>query len=134
MSQGKALEVGLIALVAFLELPARGSVFESRTLITVLLSLGEIPDRYLQMVVLFVGASKLLAWAYLMSLMIRYHAFGNRKVFAEVPSLFPSMHREGAGRDTDEHEADRTPGEFAPPDPDGAGDGSSAGRREVAGK
>ena len=117
LAQGKALEVGLIALVAFLELPARGSIFQSRTLVMVLLSLNEIPDRYLQAVVLFVGASKLLAWSYLFSLMIRYHAFGNRRVFAEVPSLFPSMHHPPPDEpdESTEAESSSAPGDFAPP-------------------
>jgi len=92
IAQGKALEVGLVALVAFLDMPAKGFTFEARTILAVLLEFGQIPDRYLQMVVLFVGASKLLAWLFLFSLVVRYHAFGNRRVFAQVPSLFPSMH------------------------------------------
>jgi hypothetical protein len=135
IAQGKALEVGLIALVAFLELPARGAIFQSRTLVTVLLALNEIPDRYLQAVVLFVGSSKLLAWAYLLSLMIRYHAFGNRNVFAEVPSLFPSMHRVAAQDPPAAVDPSRIPGEFAPPELDADTRGESAPpRREVAGK
>lgn len=134
LSQGKALEVGLIALVAFLELPSRGAVFQSRTLVTVLLALGEIPDRYLQAVVLFVGASKLMAWSYLVSLMIRYHAFGNRRVFTGVPSLFPSMHRAQADESGGPDAPTQTPGVFAPPEGDGTDEETAARRREVAGK
>ncbi len=131
LSQGKALEVGLIALVAFLELPARGAVFQSRTLVLVLLSLNEIPDRYLQAVVLFVGASKLLAWSYLLSLTIRYHAFGNRRVFSEVPSLFPSMHLAPAEDEPDDDAA--APGDFAPPD-EAESSPESPPTRRLAGK
>jgi len=100
----------------------------------VLLALGEIPDRYLQMVVLFVGASKLLAWSYLMSLMIRYHAFGNRKVFTEVPSLFPSMHHAHDG-DEEQDASDSSAGTFSPPEGgDAPTDTPQADRREVTGK
>lgn len=139
LAQGKALEVGLIALVAFLELPARGSVFQSRTLVSVLLQFGDIEDRYLQAVVMFVGLSKLTAWAYLLSLVIRYHAFGNRDVFSTVPSLFPSMHR-APPDDADEPEAPpRSPGGFAPPETgdtsrEDAGEDPPHAQRKVAGK
>lgn len=94
LSQGKALEVALLALVAFLELPAMRTGIEGRrTLLALVLDLGTVEDRYLQGVILFVTASKLLAWLYLFSLVLRYHAFGNRTVFTQVPSMFPSMHR-----------------------------------------
>lgn len=89
-SQGKSLEVAMLSLVAFLEIPAKGFAFESRTLLGILLEVGELPGLYLQAVVLFVGACKILAWFYLYSLVLRYHAFGNRQVFARIPSLFPS--------------------------------------------
>lgn len=134
LSQGKALEVGLLALVAFLELPARGSLVQSRTLLSVLLSLGEITDHYLQAVIVFVGVSKLLAWAYLFSLVIRYHAFGNRRVFSEVPSLFPSMHRPENTSADDEGPA---PGDLSPPEADLPESHAAATRRrdgEMAGE
>ena len=135
MAQGKALEVGLIGLVAFLELPARGSIFQSRTIVTVVYQLGEIPDRYLQAVVLFVGASKLLAWAYLLSLTIRYHAFGNRYVFSEVPSLFPSMHRAQPDDPDTGPPPTITPGDYAPPEGDAPSrDESRPAQREITGK
>lgn len=91
MAQGKAMEVSVLALVAFLEIPAKGTIFEMRTLLGVVLEFRELPGLYLQSVVLFVGVSKLVAWLYLYSLVLRYHASGNRDVFARIPSLFPSM-------------------------------------------
>lgn len=99
MAQGKALEIGLLALVAFLEIPTKGMAFQARTLIGVLLDIQQLPDRYLQLVVFLVGTTKLVAWAYLFSLVIRYHAFGNRRVFAQIPSMFPSMHATGRGHE-----------------------------------
>jgi hypothetical protein len=117
LAQGKALEVALLALVAFLELPAmRASIEGRRTLLALVFDLGTVEDRYLQGVILFVSASKLLAWVYLFSLVLRYHAFGNRAVFTQVPSMFPSMHQP-------EHEvspetaasSNGNPGALAPP-------------------
>lgn len=89
-SQGKAVEIAVLALIAFIEIPAKGSAFEARTLFEVLFEVQQLPGRYLQGVVLFVGLSKLLAWLYLYSLVLRYHAFGNHAIFARIPSLFPS--------------------------------------------
>jgi hypothetical protein len=135
IAQGKALEVGLLALVGFLELPAKGSIFQSRTLLAVLLALDDIPDQYLRAVILFVGASKLLAWSYLVSLVVRYHAFGNRNVFTEVPSLFPSMHRAQRPPEAGHPQAESAPGDLSPPDTDAEADGhAAAARREAAGK
>lgn len=90
-SHGKALEIAVLGLIAFLEIPAKGSVFEARTLLGIVLDFQSLPGRYLQSVVLFVGLSKLLAWLYLYSMVLRYHALGQRHVFARIPSLFPSM-------------------------------------------
>ena len=90
-SQGKALEIAVLGLVAFLEIPAKGSAFEARTLLDIVFDFRSLPGRYLQTVVLFVGLSKLGVWLYLYSLVLRYHAYGNRDVFARIPSLFPSM-------------------------------------------
>ena len=81
----------MLGLVAFLEIPAKGSAFEARTLLEIVLDFRSLPGRYLQSIVLFVGLSKLLAWLYIYSLVLRYHAFGHRDVFAQIPSLFPSM-------------------------------------------
>ena len=82
-SQGKALEIAVLGLVAFLEIPAKGSAFEARTLLEIVFDFRSLPGRYLQTVVLFVGLSKIGVWLYLYSLVLRYHAYGNRSVFAE---------------------------------------------------
>lgn len=118
ISQGKALEVALLALVAFLELPAlRASLEGRRTLLALVLDIGAVEDRYLQGVILFVAASKLLAWIYLFSLVLRYHAFGNRAVFTQVPSMFPSMHRSEHKDPANARAADsRMPGALTPPE------------------
>jgi hypothetical protein len=118
LAQGKALEVALVALVAFLELPAMSATLQTRrTLLALLLDLNALHDGYLQSVIIFVSASKLLAWAYLFSLVVRYHAFGNRAVFTLVPSMFPSMNRPARIAPEDEPPA-RTdaPGSLTPPE------------------
>ncbi|MCH8203667.1 MAG: hypothetical protein IID09_00795 [Candidatus Hydrogenedentes bacterium] len=89
-SHGKALEIAVLGLIAFLEIPAKGSIFEARTLLEIALDFRNLPGRYLQTVVLFVGLSKIVAWLYLYSLVLRYHALGARDVFVRIPSLFPS--------------------------------------------
>ena len=117
MSKGKALEVALVSLVAFLELPPVSIAAETRkTLLALAFDLGSIDDLYLQGVILFVSASKLIAWAYLISLVIRYHAFGNRDVFTQVPSIFPSMHSEGPIKSDVAAPRTETPGALGPPE------------------
>lgn len=111
LAQGKALEVALVALVAFLELPTVNATIQARrTLLALLLDLASLRDVYLQAVILFVSASKLFAWAYLFSLVIRFHAFGNRDVFTQVPSIFPSMNN----HESKKSEAPTAPNQDAP--------------------
>ncbi len=132
LSQGKALEVALVSLVAFLELPAVSMTFQSRkTLLALTLDLGSLNDLYLQGVILFVSASKLLAWAYLISLVIRYHAFGNRAVFTQVPSIFPSMQRSTNAPSEAAAPRAETPGALAPPDRPAAEPPAEAAPRAV---
>lgn len=89
-SQAHAIQISLIALLAFLEVPSRTGAYDSRTFLEFLIYFREIPDRYVRNVVLFVGAIKLTAWWYLFSLVLRYHLFGNRNVFAHMIPLIPS--------------------------------------------
>lgn len=108
-SHGKALEIAVLCLVAFLEIPAKGSAFETRTLFEIVLDFRSLPGRYLQLVVLFVGMSKLAAWVYLYSLVLRYHAFGYRHVFVHIPSIFPSMREEESQNPPDTEALSETP-------------------------
>lgn len=89
-SQGHAIEVALLALIAFLEIPGRGDSFDSRTFMVFLVNFREIPDPSVRNVVLLVGAFKLSAWWYLFSLVLRYHLLGNRLVFAHMFPFIPS--------------------------------------------
>jgi hypothetical protein len=89
-SQGRATQVGLIALVAFIEIPQSGLYSDGRTLLYLVIRSQDIADTYLKSVVLAAGASKLIAWWYLYSLVLRYHAFGARDVFVRMATVFPS--------------------------------------------
>lgn len=89
-SQARGLQAFVLCLVAFLEFPPRGSSSEVHTLLQLLLTLPELPTASLQAVVLLVSGCKLLTWFYLMSLVLRYHAYGNRAVFARSTILLPS--------------------------------------------
>ena len=89
-AQSRAVQVGLIGLLAFLELPSRGGFSDGRTLLYLVVRSHEIHDTYLKTVVLAVGISKLVAWWYLFSMILRYHAFGTRDVFTRMSGLFPS--------------------------------------------
>lgn len=105
VAQTRAVQVGVLALVAFVDVPYRGTAGPS--LLQLLLQVPH--TQFLAQNVTFVisiivaaAALKLLAWAYLMSLLARYYLLNNRDVFARMLSLFPS------GSDSHEDE-DREP-------------------------
>jgi len=79
-AQSRSVQVALIGLLAFLELPSRGGFSDGRTLLFLVVRSHEIQDAYLKTIVLTVGISKLIAWWYLFSMILRYHAFGTRVV------------------------------------------------------
>lgn len=81
-SQDKALQLGLLSLVAFLP-------FDYSLLLTVHMN----PARENPSLFYVVGSAKLVSWLYLFSLFLRYYALGINNVFSEIPSLFPSAHR-----------------------------------------
>jgi hypothetical protein len=116
-SQVRALQVGLLALIAFLELPAQGASFQTRTLLEVLANFNEIPDRYLKMVVLFVGICKLAAWWYLFQVILRFYAFGNYRVFTNMPTLFSTGEPKASNtqRGVPPPKQDDLPGAIEPP-------------------
>jgi len=81
-AQDKALQLGLIGLVAFLP-------FDYAVLLTAHLN----PAIKSPALLYIVGAAKLFSWFYLYSLFLRYYAFGVDNVFIEIPSVFPSARR-----------------------------------------
>lgn len=92
-ARDRALQVAILGIAAFLEIPARAAGMESRSLLEIMVSYRELSDAYLQTIILVIGASKIVSWCYLFSLVLRYHAFSNRNVFTSIPPLFPSLRR-----------------------------------------
>ncbi len=90
-SQSRAVTVLLLGFLAFSEIPAYGSQTEVRTLLELALRFREIPSGTYRLAVLFMGWSKLLAWWYLGSLVVRYHLFGRRDAFSRVPRLLGAV-------------------------------------------
>lgn len=89
LARRKAIVAGLMGLTAFLELPGSGtSPFEPRTFLEVWVHFQSISDLYVRNVLVVLGIGKLFCWWYLFGLMLRYHAFGNRRVFLLLPALF----------------------------------------------
>jgi hypothetical protein len=79
----------------------------------------EITDTYVRYVVLAVGAAKLIAWWYLFSLVVRFHVFGMRDIFARMVPLMPSAAAPVADRETDSaaiSSGTPQPGGLEPPD------------------
>ncbi len=87
-AQAKALQVVILALLAFLELPSRGTTFSTQTLLGLMFQSSYIEDPDLRIVIWAVGCCKLTAWAYLYSLILRFHLLGRRQVFSRIPSFF----------------------------------------------
>ena len=92
-AQARGIQSFMLGLVAFLEFPSRGGNFEVRTLLELVLRVQEMPDLTLKAILLAVGALKLTCWFYLLMLVWRYHALGNRAVFVKSTVLFPSGRR-----------------------------------------
>lgn len=84
-AQGRAVQIGIVALIAFLKHPL-GLVGLTGTI----MHSGWWNALFLAVVVVSLSILKLLAWLYLLSLMVRYYGFGNDRVFAEMVCVFPS--------------------------------------------
>ena len=80
-AQDKALQLGVVSLVAFLP-------FDFRQVLAAYVS-PLVPGLLVYPVVL----GKVLAWLYLVVLVFSYYGLGNDRAFANVPSLFPSSRR-----------------------------------------
>jgi len=81
-AQDKALQVGIMGLVAFLP-------FHFPSLVDAYVN-PLVPN---PAVVYGTGAAKMVVWCYLLSLFIRYYAFGSDAAFAKVQAIFPSSRR-----------------------------------------
>ncbi len=87
-AQGKAIQVGILGMLAFLELPSRSLVFGTQTIVVLMVQATEMNDVYLRNVIWVVGCSKIIAWLYLYSLVFRFHLMGRRHVFSRMPTFF----------------------------------------------
>lgn len=82
-ARGKALQTAVMGLVAFLPVPWY-----------LLPRLHEIPKRELQLVVLFVCGAKMLAWSYLLSVLMRYYFWNGQRAYLNMFMVLPSMYRD----------------------------------------
>ena len=80
-ANGRGVQIALWAMIAFLEIPTRSSVFGTQTLLGIMFNAAALPTMELRAVIWVVGCCKLAAWGYLYSLLIQFHIFGHRKVF-----------------------------------------------------
>ena len=122
-AQDRALLLGILGLVAF---------FNNNLMI--FFTAHTYPLMQTRFQVYLVGIGKLVAWWYLVSLLIRYYAFADHTVFARLPAIFPSTRRRQADRaDEAPAKADALTAEGAPLNEGGDGpaprddDGASQG-------
>ncbi len=97
-AEGRAVQTGLIAMVAFLPLGI-GLILETQLMLNPV-------DR---MIVYIVLPPKLLAWLYLLGLIMRFYIAGNREVFARMWCVFPSAKPSGDASAAPTGETDASP-------------------------
>jgi hypothetical protein len=86
--QAKAIHAALLSVLAFLEIPGRSPIFGTQTLLGLMLKSSLQVDQTLKVVLWIVGCTKLAAWLYLYTLMLRFHILGVRDVFTRMPTFF----------------------------------------------
>lgn len=77
VGQGKAIQVGTLGLLAFLDVPFEQLV-ETRS-----------PYYYF---LLGIASAKMVAWLYLLSIIVRYYFWRRNQVFSRMITLIPSAH------------------------------------------
>jgi len=85
-AQARAMQLGILGLTGFLWYSVRD-----------LAGTREMGILYYRMITYVTVAAKFAAWAYLGTLVMRYYALGNRRVFAEMFCVFPSGRKEDPG-------------------------------------
>lgn len=90
-AQDRALQLAVLALVAFLpvDLPT-------------LLTAHSNPLMRARFAIYLAGLTKLLAWWFLLNLIVRYYLLQMEDVFARIPSLFPSARTNEGEKPTNE--------------------------------
>ncbi|MFP6598430.1 MAG: hypothetical protein VCC01_13305 [Candidatus Hydrogenedentota bacterium] len=96
--QAKAIHVALLSILAFLEIPGRSPIFGTQTLLGLMLQSSLQVDQTLKVILWTVGCTKLAAWLYLYTLMLRFHVFGVRDVFTRMPTFFLRLPHEPQAR------------------------------------
>ena len=84
-SNAKALQLGVIGLLAFLAVPLDQLVYYDA-----------IPLAFYRRLLVAMSAAKLVAWGYLVSVVLRHYFWGGGHVFVRMPCVFPSV-RAGVG-------------------------------------
>lgn len=106
-AQDRALQLGVIALIAFLPIDP-----------VTLIEAHSNPLMRARIAMYIAAGGKLVAWLYLLGLLIRYYALQMDDVFARIPSVFPSAYRthgaDKAGEDPGGNAAKPEPEQDAP--------------------
>lgn len=77
IAQGKAIQIGALGLLAFLDVP-----FEQ---------LADTRSPY-HLFLLGIASAKMMAWLYLLSILVRHYFCGKNQVFSRMITLIPSAH------------------------------------------
>ena len=111
-AQGKAIQLGIIALLAFL--PMR---------MEYLRDYFAIPVAEHRRLLLFFAAAKTAAWLYLFLVILRYYAWSGDRVFQRMQILFPSVTRNrsktaptSVSPDAEKRSESASPGNLSPPE------------------
>ena len=104
IAQAKAIQIGALALLAFLDVPFA--------------QLAETRSPYYKFL-LGIASAKLAVWLYLLSITVRYYFWGGDKVFARMITLIPSAHL--SENEQDKGETEQISESAAPPLPRGDG-------------
>jgi hypothetical protein len=111
-AQGKAIQVGLLALLAFLPMRLEQAIYYHQIAVPL--------DRWLNVTA---GIGKCLAWLYLFSLILRYYTWEGPSAFVNMRALCPSA-REDEEEVEDLHAEESSPaplrpasGDLAPDEP-----------------
>ncbi len=107
-ARGKALQAGIVALVAFLPIQLEQAG-----------QFRNIPVAHLRHLILFVAVTKVACWGYLLALLLRYYFRSGDRVFLEMPLLFPSAHlHHQAGNTSRDKQIHEERPDFSPLEPD----------------
>lgn len=99
--QAKSVHVALLSMLAFMEIPGQSPVFGTQTLLGLMLMSSLQVDQTLKVMLWVVGCTKLAAWLYLYTLMLRFHVLGNREVFARMHTFFMYIPHDDIAEDSE---------------------------------